>query len=148
MNATKTTKIARLVCAGLLLLATGAVAEEGDKAISKINISLGTATPGGGFPLYGDAVTAVINETDPSLAVEPRKERVEFRAEFEHDGDREELEARIDRLERLLESGSRDSGSGDSGTRATTKRETQSRATRPASARRATGSRGGNAKKR
>src|ERR1700760_2659846 len=26
-------------------------------------------------------------ESDPTLAVEPRKERVEFRAEFEHDGD-------------------------------------------------------------
>lgn len=38
----------------------------------KTQVILGTATPGGGFPLYGDAVTAVINETDPSLAVEPR----------------------------------------------------------------------------
>jgi TRAP transporter TAXI family solute receptor len=35
-------------------------------------VILGTATPGGGFPLYGDAVTAVVNEVDPSLAVEPR----------------------------------------------------------------------------
>lgn len=35
-------------------------------------IILGTATPGGGFPLYGDNLAAVINETDPSLSVEPR----------------------------------------------------------------------------
>src|SRR5689334_19430335 len=35
-------------------------------------VILGTATPGGGFPLYGDAVTAVVNAVDPSLAVEPR----------------------------------------------------------------------------
>ncbi|MGH2859334.1 MAG: gas vesicle protein [Solirubrobacteraceae bacterium] len=42
-------------------------------------------------------------EADPTLSVEPREERVSFRAEFERDGDREELEARIDRLERLLE---------------------------------------------
>jgi uncharacterized protein len=38
----------------------------------KTQVILGTATPGGGFPLYGDAVTAVINEVEPSLAVEPR----------------------------------------------------------------------------
>ncbi|MGH7334019.1 MAG: TAXI family TRAP transporter solute-binding subunit [Candidatus Rokuibacteriota bacterium] len=31
-----------------------------------------TATPGGGFPVYGDAVAAVINEIDDSLHVEPR----------------------------------------------------------------------------
>jgi hypothetical protein len=91
-------------------------------------------------------------ESDPTLSVQPRKERVEFRAEFEQDDDRAELEARIDRLERLLES-----GDGDGAKRETTKRETTRRqtggatrkpATRPASARRATGSRGGNAQKR
>jgi hypothetical protein len=32
-------------------------------------IVLGTATPGGGFPVYGDAVAATINEVDPSLGV-------------------------------------------------------------------------------
>jgi TRAP transporter TAXI family solute receptor len=32
-------------------------------------ISLATATPGGGFPFYGDNAAAVINETDPSLKV-------------------------------------------------------------------------------
>jgi hypothetical protein len=82
-------------------------------------------------------------ESDPTLSVEPRQEKVSFRAEFERDGDREELEARIERLERMLES-----GNGDGGARETTKRETSKRATRPASARRATGSRGGNAPKR
>ena len=35
-------------------------------------LTLGTATPGGGFPLYGDTVAAVINETDPTLRVETR----------------------------------------------------------------------------
>ena len=35
-------------------------------------VVLGTATPGGGFPLYGDAVVATIHEIDPSLTVEPR----------------------------------------------------------------------------
>jgi TRAP transporter TAXI family solute receptor len=35
-------------------------------------VSLGTATPGGGFPLYGAALAETINATDPSLAVAPR----------------------------------------------------------------------------
>jgi TRAP transporter TAXI family solute receptor len=35
-------------------------------------IVLGTATPGGGFPLYGDKLAETINETDPSLHVETR----------------------------------------------------------------------------
>src|SRR5215468_583873 len=41
-------------------------------AEQKTQVVLGTATPGGGFPLYGDAVTAVINEVEPLIAVEPR----------------------------------------------------------------------------
>ena len=32
-------------------------------------VVLGTATPGGGFPVYGDAVAATVNEIDPSLSV-------------------------------------------------------------------------------
>ncbi len=35
-------------------------------------VVLGTATPGGGFPLYGGAFAETINETDPALSVEPR----------------------------------------------------------------------------
>jgi uncharacterized protein len=35
-------------------------------------IILATATPGGGFPLYGEVVAEVINAIDPSLAVECR----------------------------------------------------------------------------
>src|SRR6266481_6948199 len=65
-------KLAHIACAGVLMLAGAAVAQDGDKAISKTTISLGTATPGGGFPVYGDAFAAVINEADPSLSIEPR----------------------------------------------------------------------------
>jgi uncharacterized protein len=65
-------KLARIVCASALLLAGGAAAQDGGKAISKTTISLGTATPGGGFPLYGDTFAAVMNEADPSLSIEPR----------------------------------------------------------------------------
>ena len=38
----------------------------------KTPVSLGTATPGGGFPIYGEAVAATINEVDPTLEVRPR----------------------------------------------------------------------------
>jgi TRAP transporter TAXI family solute receptor len=65
-------RLALLVCAGAMLLAGGAAAQDGGKAISKITISLGTATPGGGFPLYGDAFAAVMNEADLALSIEPR----------------------------------------------------------------------------
>jgi TRAP transporter TAXI family solute receptor len=65
-------KIARMVCAVALLLAGGAAAQDGDRAIQKTTISLGTATPGGGFPVYGNAFAEVINEADPTLSVQPR----------------------------------------------------------------------------
>src|SRR3954466_3955937 len=70
-------KLAHIACAAALLLAGGAAAQDGGKTISnpataKTTISLGTATPGGGFPVYGDAFAAVINEADPSLSIEPR----------------------------------------------------------------------------
>jgi TRAP transporter TAXI family solute receptor len=64
--------IAPIVCFGVLLLAGSAAAQEGGKAIQKTAISLGTATPGGGFPLYGNAFAEVMNEADPTLAIEPR----------------------------------------------------------------------------
>jgi TRAP transporter TAXI family solute receptor len=65
-------KLTPIVCAAILLLAGGAAAQEGGKAISKTTISLGTATPGGGFPLYGNAFAEVMNEADPTFSIEPR----------------------------------------------------------------------------
>src|SRR5262245_48431047 len=38
----------------------------------KTVVSLGTATPGGGFPVYGEAVAAIINEGEPTLDVRPQ----------------------------------------------------------------------------
>jgi uncharacterized protein len=64
--------IARVVCTGVLLLMGAAVAQEGGKVIQKTTISLGTATPGGGFPLYGNAFAEIINAADPALSIEPR----------------------------------------------------------------------------
>ena len=72
----KKMKLALFVSAGILLMACGVRAEEGDKTITKTDsktvISLGTATPGGGFPLYGNAFAEIMNAADPSLMIEPR----------------------------------------------------------------------------
>src|SRR4249919_2259241 len=69
-------KLAHIACAGVLLLAGGAIAQDGGKTISKTTIStqisLGTATPGGGFPLYGNAFAEAMNAADPTLSIEPR----------------------------------------------------------------------------
>ena len=80
-------------------------------------------------------------ESDPTLTT-PKEEKVEFRAEIEREPEDGDLASRVERLERLLESGDRESGDAETG-----KRETR-HASRPTSAKRATGSRGGNAQKR
>jgi uncharacterized protein len=56
----------------LLLLAGSAAAQEGDKTIQKITLVMGTATQGGGFPLYGNAFADVMAEADPTLSIQPR----------------------------------------------------------------------------
>jgi uncharacterized protein len=61
-------KIARLVFVATLAV----TAMMTTAAAQKTNVVLGTATPGGGFPLFGGAAAETINETDPTLAVEPR----------------------------------------------------------------------------
>jgi TRAP transporter TAXI family solute receptor len=57
-----------LVLALLLLLGETTMASSQEKT----TIALGTATPGGGFPLYGGAFAEAVNETDATLLVEPR----------------------------------------------------------------------------
>lgn len=64
--------ITRVVCTAAALLVTGAAAQDGGKVIQKATISLGTATPGGGFPVYGKAFAEAMNEADPTLSIEPR----------------------------------------------------------------------------
>src|SRR5713226_1447811 len=61
-----------IVCAGVLMLTGVAAAQDGGKAIPKTTISLGTATPGGGFPLYGNAFAEIMNAADSTLSIEPR----------------------------------------------------------------------------
>src|SRR5664279_2434633 len=65
-------KSAATVAAVVLLLAGTAAAQDGGKAIQKTTVSLGTATPGGGFPLYGDAFAEIINGADPTFSILPR----------------------------------------------------------------------------
>ena len=65
-------KLAHVVCAGVLLLAGNAAAQDGGKVIQKAMISLGTATQGGGFPLYGNAFAEVMGAADPTLSIQPR----------------------------------------------------------------------------
>src|SRR6202007_608488 len=65
-------KLDWIIYATVLLAASHAAAQEGGKAIPKTTISLGTATPGGGFPVYGNAFAEVMNAADPSMAIEPR----------------------------------------------------------------------------
>ena len=57
-----------LVCLVALVAGTAAAQDE-VKPMSTGTLSLGTATPGGGFPLYGDAFAEVMNKADPSLAI-------------------------------------------------------------------------------
>jgi TRAP transporter TAXI family solute receptor len=64
--------IAHIICTGVLLLAGSAAAQDGGKIIQKTTISLGTATTGGGFPLYGNAFAEVMGEADPTLSIQPR----------------------------------------------------------------------------
>ena len=58
----------RRVLVALLVVALGGIAGAAERVV----LTLGTATPGGGFPVYGDAVVATVNEQDPDLALQPR----------------------------------------------------------------------------
>src|SRR4051812_47824471 len=60
------------IIGAVFLLAGAAAAQDGGKTITKTTISLGTATPGGGFPVYGNAFAEVMNAADPALSIEPR----------------------------------------------------------------------------
>ena len=44
-------------------------------AQEKTRVLLGTATPGGGFPVYGAAFAATVNETDPTLLIDTMNTR-------------------------------------------------------------------------
>lgn len=58
-----------------LLVSGSAVAQQDTKPMAVTTLSLGTATPGGGFPLYGDVFAEVMNAADPALQLETRNTR-------------------------------------------------------------------------
>ena len=68
-----------MILLGAALLASPAAAQAGGTAIPTTTISqtisLGTATPGGGFPLYGNAFAEVMNAADPQMSIAPRNTR-------------------------------------------------------------------------
>ncbi|SFM01543.1 TAXI family TRAP transporter solute-binding subunit [Methylobacterium pseudosasicola] len=55
-----------------LLAALGLVLARSAQAAEPTRITLATATPGGGFPAFGDAFAAAIRAADPDLFVETR----------------------------------------------------------------------------
>ena len=57
-------RFAIILLAAVLLLSPAA-AQTGGTPISTTTLSLGTATPGGGFPLYGNAFAEVMNQAEP-----------------------------------------------------------------------------------
>ena len=58
--------------AALAAVALAACATTAPVSNTPLTLSLGTATPGGGFPLYGAALVEAIREADPTLTVEAR----------------------------------------------------------------------------
>src|ERR1041384_6563624 len=64
------TIVRRAMLAALSIIAITAVTMTANA--QQTHVSLATATPGGGFPFFGDNAAAVINETDKSLLVETK----------------------------------------------------------------------------
>ena len=65
--------IKRAIGAGMLLLLAGsAAAQDGNNTFQNTTLIMGTATQGGGFPVYGNAFAEVIAEADPTLSIETR----------------------------------------------------------------------------
>lgn len=59
-------------CLGLVAGLVMALMVHTAHAQSTSTVILGTATPGGGFPVYGEALAKIINESGAGLQVEPR----------------------------------------------------------------------------
>ena len=63
----KSTSLIAATAASLLLSCAGPQVSN-----EPLKLSLGTATPGGGFPVYGDAFVKAVSEADPTITVEAR----------------------------------------------------------------------------
>jgi hypothetical protein len=70
-----TTAVLMMSALGRTLIMTIALAimtTTGPAMAQETRLTLGTATPGGGFPVYGTAFVETVREADPSLVVEAR----------------------------------------------------------------------------
>jgi TRAP transporter TAXI family solute receptor len=63
------------LAAALVAALLGACAATAPVPATPLKLSLGTATPGGGFPVYGDAFAAAVHAADPAITVETRNTR-------------------------------------------------------------------------
>lgn len=64
--------IGRRAVLGLVASAVAVNGAGAEEAGAALRLTLGTATPGGGFPVYGAAFVAAVQDADPGLAIEPR----------------------------------------------------------------------------
>lgn len=64
--------VRRDVLIGTCAVLAGDALAEGD---GPLRLTLATATPGGGFPVYGEAFAASVQEADPAITVELRNTR-------------------------------------------------------------------------
>src|SRR5262245_2236785 len=62
------TRFASLTCALLLAACATTPTVKNDP----ITLTLATATPGGGFPVYGDAFKGAVQEADPTITIDTR----------------------------------------------------------------------------
>lgn len=56
----------------LLLAMTPTLAQQTPQSTPQLTLVLGTATPGGGFPVFGEAFAAMVNAHEPALRIETR----------------------------------------------------------------------------
>ncbi|MFZ6647054.1 TAXI family TRAP transporter solute-binding subunit [Undibacterium sp. TJN25] len=61
----------------LFVVVAAVIGSSGGFAVASDNLRvvMGTATPGGGFPVFGDAVVRTVQSTDPQLTIEARNTR-------------------------------------------------------------------------
>jgi uncharacterized protein len=71
MMTVMTKRFMGLLCV-VVVVAAASIARGHDRVSAMSVVTLGTATPGGGFPVYGAAVADTIHETDPGITIEQR----------------------------------------------------------------------------
>lgn len=65
-------RLAQCCLIAACFLCVPVMAQTGGSPPPAISVVLGTATPGGGFPVYGDALLRTVAQTDPELKIEAR----------------------------------------------------------------------------